>query len=117
MSYSNRFNSDKIHIICYNCNKPGHLKKDCPHKSVDSKGIKLVQNVNDDVHELCQVEIIRRSNDCCDNFVPCTDDSYQFVFSVCFYNSNDNKCVTVKGYRDSGAAVTLLMESAVPDDF
>ena len=116
MSYSNRFNSDKTHIICYNCNKPGHVKKDCPHKFIDSKSIKLVQNVNDDVRELYQIEIIKRY-DCCDNFVPCTGDSSQFVFPVCFYNCNDNKCVTVKGYRDSGAAVTLLMEGAVPDDY
>ncbi len=116
-TYSNRFNSEKTHIICYNCNKPGHVKKDCPHKSFDTKGIKLVQNVNDDVHELCQIEIIKRSNGCCDNFVPYTDDSSQFVFPVCFYNSKDDKCVTVKGYRDSGTAVTLLMEGAEPDEF
>ena len=51
-SYSNRFNSDKTHVFCYNCNKPGHVKKDCPHQFVDTKGIKLVQNVNDDVREL-----------------------------------------------------------------
>ena len=62
--YNNCFNSDKTHIICYNCDKPGHGKKDCLHISIDTKGIKLVQNVSDDVQEYCKIEIIKHFNDC-----------------------------------------------------
>ena len=35
-------------------------------------------------------------------------------FQYVFIKWNDNKYVTVKGYRDSGAAVTLLMEGLYP---
>ena len=35
------------------------------------------------------------------------------AFPVCFHNSNNNNCVTIKGYRDSGATVIMLMEGSV----
>ena len=41
---------------------------------------------------------------------------YAFVRPVCFYSKDNSHCVSVKGYRDNGAEVTLEQESVLKSD-
>jgi hypothetical protein len=99
-------NKDFNTKICYYCHKPGHLIKDCPTKPAgnDHGGFKNVKAV-------CAREI--EVGDGCD--IVC-DPFGKYLRSVNLYAS-DSSCITVQGYRDSGAEVTLLLEGAVPDKY
>jgi hypothetical protein len=104
-------NSDhKFQKLCYVCHKPGHIATNCPNKFDNrSKGVNLVMTQAESKESLCVVEVISKGTVC--------DEVGQYVFPVCFYDDKNSKCVSVLGFRDSGADVTLVKSGTVPDNF
>jgi hypothetical protein len=104
---SSNDNSDhKFQKLCYICHKPGHIASFCPNKF---KAVNLVMLQAERNEGLCLVEVVSKGT--------VSDDVGQYVFPVCFYDGESSKCVSVLGFRDSGADVTLLKSGAVPTNF
>ena len=118
---------------CTYCHKMGHVLKDCrftknnnnrnfnsnsnqenfnnSNNNARPVNVVTVENLQNNVG-LCQIEFIK-SNLTSYNGDKSLD---AFVRPVCFYSKDNSHCVSVKGYRDSGAKVTLMLEDVLKSE-
>lgn len=115
VSKSNNNASHQFEKLCYVCHRPGHLAVHCPNRFDTSvKGVKAVVSrpVVEGVNDVCRVEVVSR-----DECVDVSKGYGPYMMPVCFYNSDSSRCVSLTGFRDSGADITLLMCNAVPSEY
>ncbi|XP_070179136.1 uncharacterized protein [Littorina saxatilis] len=92
--------SSRNDILCFYCNKRGHVKKDCHKQQADQKGVHFVGSEEfRDVTSTCTIPQL---------CVPCSRKHFQPHFNV-YVNG-----VKGEGLRDTGADMIVVRASLVP---